>query len=212
MMRSGVVLIFAAVAGSVAAAPAPAQPASAPPAHREAAAACERAAQETLRDTRGATAAASFSAPPTALPGAADAGEITLRGAGRLRTASGLRPFSYSCAYDTRSATVTGVLLRDAGAPEGTPAPRSVEPDLSHVSPVACESAAASALKQRWPSVTHVSFNADTRQLSQDSSGTAQLRGQGSAQPSVREPATYFSYECRIDARNGRVLGLRIAD
>lgn len=216
MMRPQFALMFLTVAGWAVAAPAtmPATPASAPPVNREAAAACERAALATLRETRGAaaTAAASFSTPPTALPGAADAGEITLRGAGRVRSANGLRPFSYSCNYDTRNATVTGVVLRDAGAPERTPQPGSVEPDLSHLSPVACESAAASALKQRWPNVTQVSFNADTRQLSQDTSGTAHLRGQGSARPSVREPATYFGYDCRIDARNGRVLGLRIAD
>jgi hypothetical protein len=214
MMRSGLALTLAAATGWAVAAPAtaPAAPASAPPLQREGAAACERAAQQTLRDTRGANAAASFSAPPTALPGAADAGQITWRGAGQVRTATGLRPFSYSCNYDTQNAAVTGVVLRDTGAPERTPQPRSVEPDLSHVSPVACESAAASALKTRWPNVTQVSFNADTRQLSQDTSGTAHLRGQGSARPSLREPATYFGYDCQIDARNGRVLGLRIAD
>ena len=193
--------------------PAPVPATSAPPAHREAAAACERAAQETLRDTRGAAAPATFSASPTFLPGAADAVEITLRGAGRLRTAAnGTQSFSYSCTYDTRAATVTGVVLRDAGAPARTPQPSSVEPDLSHLSPVACESAAASALKQRWPNVTELSFTADTRQLSQDSSGIAHLRGQGRARPSMRDPATYFNYECQIDARNGRVLGLRLAD
>jgi hypothetical protein len=210
MMRSIVMLVFAAAAGVAVAAPV--LLAGAPPSLGEAAAACERAAQATLRDTRGATATATFSTPPTALPGAADAGEITLRGAGQSRTANGVRTFSYSCNYDTRNATVTGVVLRDAGASDATPRPRSVEPDLSHVSPLACESAAASALKQRWPNVTQVSFNADTRQLSQDSSGTAHLRAQGSARPSVRDPVMYFGYDCRIDARNGRVLGLRIAD
>jgi hypothetical protein len=193
-------------------APAPVPAPSAPSVHREAAAACERAAQETLRDTRGAAAPAAFSTPPTVLPGAADAVEITLRGAGRLRTANGTQSFSYSCTYDTRTATVTGVVLRDAGAPGRTPPPSSVEPDLSHLSPVACESAAASALKQRWPNVTELSFTADTRQLSQDSGGIAHLRGQGRARPSMRDPATYFNYECQIDARNGRVLGLRLAD
>ena len=197
---------------------APAAPASAPaapttPSNRAAAsAACERAAQGTLRDTRGATATASFDAPPTPLPGAADAGEITLRGAGQARTTTGTRPFSYSCSYDTRSGAVTGVVVREAGTPERAVAAPRVEPDLGLISPAACESAAAGALKRRWPGVAHISFAADTRRLSQAAGGTASLRGQGTATPTSAAPATHFSYDCTVDPRSGRVTDLRVAD
>jgi hypothetical protein len=196
-----------------------AAPASAPggaaaaPGRTAAATACERAAQDTLRETRGATATASFAAAPVLAPVPADAAEVTYRGSGQVRAASGTRPFSYSCTFDTRTNTVTGVVLRDAGAPGQTPpAAQAVEPDLSQISPTACESAAAGALKQRWPSVAAIHFNADTRQLSQQDGGNASLRGQGIATPAVRAPTTHFSYDCTVDPRNGRIVGVRIAD
>jgi hypothetical protein len=203
-------LTLGVVAVAASAAPASAPAGSGP--NKAAAQACERAAQDTLRDTRGATASATFNAAPAAQPGAADATEIVLRGGGQVRTASGSRAFSYSCTYDTQAAAVAGVVVRDAGASQPAPVARSVEPDLSHLSPTACESAAAGALKRRWPNVANISFSADTRVLTQDAGGNASLRGQGSALPTVRDPATHFSYDCTIDARNGRVIGLRIAD
>lgn len=214
MMRSLLPLTLAAWAAAAAAAdPASAPAAAAAPANRGAiTAACERATQQTLRDTRGATAVATFAAPSSVLPGPADAVELTLRGAGQVRTASGTQAFSYSCTYDTGAGAVAGVVVRDAGSPAQAAAARGVEPDLSHVSPLACESAAASALKRRWPNVSTISFSAVTRQLSQDAGGNANLRGQGMALPSAHDPATHFSYDCAIDPRNGRVMKVQIGD
>ena len=213
MTRSLMALTLLSMTGAALAAPASAPAAATTPSSRAAAAAaCERAAQDTLRDTRGATAAASFDAPPALLPGAADAGEITLRGTGRARTPAGSWPFSYSCSYDTRLGAVAGVVVREAGTPERAAVAPKVEPDLSLISPAACESAAAGALKRRWPGVAHISFAADTRQLSQVAGGNASLRGQGTATPTVGAPATHFSYDCTIDPRSGRVTGLGVAD
>jgi hypothetical protein len=206
MNHAFVTLTLVSATLGVQAAPA-AEPA---PARATAAAACERAAQNTLRETRGAGAIASFGGPPTAVPGAADAGEITLRGSGLVRGNSGSRPFSYSCTVDMRNNEVAGVVVRDAG--EKSVAARPVEPDLSALSPQACESAAAAALKRRWPTVTGIAFNGDTRTLEQDSGGGADLRGQGTAQPAPNAPSTHFSYHCALDARSGRVLAARIAD
>jgi hypothetical protein len=214
MNRPLITLMLSSLCGATVAAPASA-PAGAPvsPARAAAISACERAAQDTLRETRGATAAASFAATPTLLPGPADAVEVTYRGSGQVRTAGGTRPFSYSCTFDTRANAVAGLVLRDAAAPGQTPtAARAVEPDLSQISPTACESAAAGELKRRWPSVAGINFNADTRQLSQQEGGNASLRGQGNATPSVRQPTTHFSYECTVDPRNGRIVAVRIGD
>lgn len=204
-------LVTATAQGALAAAAS--APAAAPGASKTAiaAAACERAVLSTLRETRGASATATFSAAPSVVPGAADAAEITLRGAGQVRSAAGNRPFSFSCNYDVATAAVSGVVLRDA-APAAAPVARAVEPDLSHLSPTACESAAAAALKRRWPAVTQITFNPDTRQLSQDAAGLASLRGQGSATPTVRDPDVHFSYDCAIDARNGRVTKVAIGN
>ncbi len=140
------------------------------------------------------------------MPGATDAAEVTLRGAGQVRTGAGARPFSFSCTYDIAAGTVSGVVVRDVVAAVPGPVARAVEPDLSYLSPTACESAAAAALKRRWPGVAQVNFNANTRQLSEDAGGVANLRGQGIATPTVRDPGVHFSYDCAIDARNGRVM------
>jgi hypothetical protein len=179
--------------------------------------ACELAVRATLRNTRGAAAEVSFNAPPAAAPGAAEGGEMLLRGAGRAKSGGSARTFTYSCTYDTKSDSVAGVVLRDA-APAGdraaTTAPvRTVEPDLSQISPAACESAAASALKRRWPNVGRIAFNADTRSLIQDSAGTAKLEGQGTAQPQIgSDTSSHFRYQCALDAASGKVLALRLVD
>ncbi len=205
--------LFIATAAHAAVAAAASGPALTPGTSQRgmAVAACEHAVHSTLRDTRGAAAAPTFNAAPMAVPGAADATEITLRGAGRVRTATGVRPFSFSCSYDLATGAVSGVVVRDAAA---APAPvaKAVEPDLNHISPTACESATAAALKRRWPNVAQIHFNADMRQLSQDTDGIASLRGQGSATPTVRDPSRHFSYDCAIDARNGRVIRLLLGD
>jgi hypothetical protein len=207
-------VLVAALSGPVLAAPASTPPAAALSADRSAApAACERAALDTLRTTRGAAAIASFSAPPTLAPGPADSAELTLRGSGQARIANGTRPFSYSCTFDSATKTVTGLVLRDSASTGVTPeAARSVEPDLTQISPAACESAAASSLKRRWPGVANILFNADTRRLSQQDGGNASLRGQGTAIPALRDPTTHFAYDCTVDPRNGRIVAVRITD
>jgi hypothetical protein len=178
--------------------------------------ACELAVRATLRNARGAAAEVSFNAPPAALPGNADGGDLLLRGAGRARSGGSARTFTYSCTYDTRASSVAGVVLRDAAPADerAAAAPvRTVEPDLSQISPAACESAAASALKRRWPNVGRIAFNADTRSLIQDSAGTAKLEGQGTAQPQIgSELSSHFRYQCALDAASGRVLALRLVD
>jgi hypothetical protein len=203
---------------------APAASAAAPPERNaaglpaDAAQACEKAVRDTLRNTRGAAADVSFNAPPAAAPGVAEGDDLLLRGAGRTRSGGSARTFTYSCTYDTSAGGVAGVVLRDA-SPSGertaaaATAIRTVEPDLSAVSPAACESAAATALKRRWPGVSRIAFNATTRSLIQDSAGTAKLEGQGTAQPQPgNDLSSHFTYQCALDARTGRVLALRLQD
>jgi hypothetical protein len=180
------------------------------PSRAGASVACERAAQDTLQSSRPDVRGVSFNAQPIPVPGPVDANEVALRGTGRLITASGSRPFSYSCNYDVRARQVSGIVVRDAGSPAPQPAPRSVEPDLSNISPAACESSAAGALKRRWPAVSRIVFNSQSRQLTQDASGVAHLRGRGTAEPEVGSPATHFSYDCTLNARSGRVTGLQL--
>jgi len=189
-------------------------PASAPVVGTTAAtAACEKSARETLRTLRGNGAEATFLGAPSLPPGSEGADDVTLRGQGRYRVGPGntMQSFSYSCTVNLRSAQVTGVVLRDAAAAAPKAAAASaVEPDLMRLSPEACDSAAAGALKQRWPQATQVSFNGDARRVELDASGNALLSGQGTAIPSPGQPATHFSYRCEIDLRTGRIESARI--
>lgn len=178
------------------------------------ASACERAVRNTLLTDRGVAAStnASFDAAPTSLPGAADAVETAWRGSGQWRNANQVRTFRYSCTFDNASGDVVGVVVRDGGDAAAALPARSVDPDLSQLSPAACESAAARALKERWPGVAQIAFDAGTRRLAQTAGGPAELRGQGRALPSVRDATKHFSYDCSVDPRNGRVLALRLND
>jgi hypothetical protein len=225
---TGLVLVAltvgATASAQTAAAPAPTASSAPTPATRaanglppaSAVQACELAVRSTLRNSRGAAAEVSFNAPPAALPGSADGGDLLLRGAGRARSGGNARTFTYSCTYDTRADSVAGVVLRDAAPADDRAAAapvRTVEPDLSQISPAACESAAATALKRRWPSVGRIAFNAATRSLMQDSAGTAKLEGQGTAQPQIgSDVSSHFRYQCALDAASGRVLALRLVD
>lgn len=176
--------------------------------------ACERAVRSTLLTDRGvaASTSASFDAPPTSLPGATEAVETAWRGSGQWRNANQVRTFRYSCTFDAASREVAGVVVRDGSDAAAALPARPVEPDLSQLSPAACESAAARALKQRWPGVAQIAFDAGTRRLAQTVGGPAELQGQGRALPSVRDATKHFSYDCSLDPRSGRVLALRLND
>ncbi len=211
-MRMGRATINVLFAGAVLAATAPwARAATAPAA---VASACERAVRNTLLTDRGVAAStgATFDAAPTSLPGAADAAETAWRGSGQWRNANQVRTFRYSCTFDTASREVAGVVVRDGGDAAAALPARAVEPDLSQLSPGACESAAARALKQRWPGVAEIAFDAATRRLAQTAGGPAALQGQGRARPSVRDATQHFNYDCSVDPRSGRVLALRLND
>lgn len=179
----------------------------------DAVAACERAARQSVAPRAGG-AEVSFTAPPAAQPGLSHAGQAVLRGAGRWRSAGGVRSFSYSCNVDLRTGDAVGVVVRHAepdAAATASPARAAAEPDLGQLSPAACESSAAVALKQRWPRVSHISFESDTRRLASDPAGTTELQGRGQALPAPDAPSTYFGFSCVVDPKDGRVLSTRIS-
>lgn len=201
------VLAFAAPAGWIASAQTAAPPASGA-VGAEAVAQCERAVRQALAQKAGPAADLRFSAAPAVRVPSGE-GPVVLHGDGQWRDATVVRKFSYSCNLDPHGGEALGVVIRQAAAPA---APQPVaEPDLSHVSPSACESSAAAALKQRWPRVSQISFDTATRSLTPQSSSRAELRGQGRAQPAPESPLlVHFGFDCTIDPRDGRVLGLRL--
>ena len=171
--------------------------------------ACEQAVRQAL--PVGERTDTSFNAPPAVQPAMSGDSQTVLRGAGRVRSGSGSRGFTYSCNVDPRSDEVLGVVLRRSAPLAENTARASVEPDLSHLSPQACESRAAEALKQRWPRVSQINFDSNTRRLQQDSAGRAELRGQGHALPTPNSPPTFFEFDCAIDAKDGRVISARVS-
>jgi|JI7StandDraft_1071085.scaffolds.fasta_scaffold177102_2 hypothetical protein len=191
---------------------APSRPASAAQATSDALAACERAARQSLTAGTGASVAdLKFSGAPSEPPGSDP--QLVLRGSASWRSNSGPRRFDFICNVDLRTPEAVGLVIRDTtpAAPEATTARAVVEPDLSNVSPAACESSAAAALKKRWPLVNEISFDTSTRTLSQESATQGELRGQGRALPAPGAPVTHFSFDCQFDPRNGRVVATRIS-
>ena len=206
--------LAAALSGLALAAPllANAQAASAP----DATAACQKAVRQALVGKAPAATEVIFDGGPALQPGLSNDRQRVLRGAGRSRGARGVHGFTYSCSVDAQTSEIVGVVLRDAAvvatAPSASaPARQRVEPDLSHVSPLDCESGAAEALKQRWPRAAQISFDVDTRSYLQESANKAELRGQGRALPAPGSPQTLFRFDCQVDPRDGRVLGVRIS-
>jgi len=146
-------------------------------------------------------------------PSLSNDSQIVFAWLGSWRGANGVRSFEYSCNLDLRTPEAVGLVIRDSSpvATQAAPARPPPEPDLSHLSPAACESSAAAALKQRWPRVSQISFDSGTRSLLQESPSKAELHGQGRAQPAPGSPPTYFGFDCEIDPRDGRVLATRVS-
>lgn len=178
----------------------------------EALARCESAVRQALVPQAGASAELRFSAPVSRSP--SDGSQIVLQGEGQWREAAALRKFKYSCNLDPRSGEAVGVVIRQLAPPlTAQVEPKPIEdPDLSHLSPSACESGAAAALQQRWPRASQITFDTETRSLTQQSASRAELRGQGRARPAPESPVlVHFGFDCTIDPRDGRVIGMRLS-
>lgn len=174
---------------------------------------CERALRQALLPQAGATAEVRISAAPGPRS-LADDSQIVLQGEGQWRDGATLRKFQYSCNFDPRSGEAVGVVIRQTLPPLAAQAEAKPieDPDLSHLSPSACESGAAVALQKRWPRVSQISFDAETRSLTQQSPSRAELHGQGRARPAPESSVlVHFGFDCTIDPRDGRVIGMRLS-
>lgn len=169
---------------------------------------CEQEVAETIRRMRGRDAKeVQFIAARRVLTPQAD-DETAIRGEGRYRAASGAGvTFTYGCAYNAASDGTSGVVFRDAGG-QRTAADKPYEPDLTNVSPQACESAAAAALKKLHPRVGRINFGSDSRRMQPGENGRIELLGAGSVERAQGMNLIPFSYRCEVDPRNGRVLAV----
>lgn len=182
------------------------------PAQADAAAAgeqCETAVAETVRRMRGRDAQeVQFVGAKRALTPVSD-DETGVKGEGRYRSTAGrTMPFTYSCYYNMKTGATSGVVFRDAGGPAPV-AEAAKEPDLTNVSPEACESAAAASLKERHPRVGRITLGSDTRQVRPGTNGRIVLEGRGAVQPAPGMNAVPFSYTCEFDPRGTRVVAVQ---
>ena len=219
--RRGVVLAATSVFLSSLAAPAlaAATPADAPAAMTtvksadEAIAACEQSARRSLATKSTQPADISFKSAPTVQPALPSDTQIVLSGEGRWRAADGAHVVRFTCYVDKQSFETVGLVMKDAtpAAPKPLPAKKPAEPDISHLSIASCESGAVQALQKRWPRVSQITFDSETRNFRQDSVDHGVLQGRGRALPNAGAPSTFFGFECEIDPHDGQVLRTRIS-
>ena len=204
------------LAGLATASPALAETASIVPETASSAAveSCERSARQAVPNLGRDLVEVTFTSAPTVQPGPSIDGQVVLRGAGRWRAPTGPRTFTYVCNVELKSGEAVGVVLRDTTPQPAAKAPPQrppAEPDLSELSPAACESSAVAALKARWPRVSQITFDVHTRVFQQPSPSSASLHGSGQALPSADSPTRLFGFDCEIDPRDGRVLRISIS-
>ena len=173
--------------------------------------ACQRAAKQSLT-TRGVPPLEVTLNTPTLQAGPGDS--QMLRGAGRWKSAAGVRNFNYSCNVDKSSPEALAMVMQDvtpAAAVQPPPARPPAEPNLSELSPAACESSAVAVLQQRWPRATEISFDSATRTFKQESATMAELHGSIRARPQPNAAPALFGFDCELDPRNGRVLRVNVS-
>ena len=184
---------------------------AAEPSPREAAGErCEAAVTETVKHMRGDDArqvqfnrAKQVVAPPVDE-------ETDVKGEGAYRgSTSAARPFSYSCAYNIKAGTTSGVVFRDLGPARPDGAEAAWQPDLSTLSPEACESAVASVLKGKYPRVGRIAFGSDSRRLRPAPNGRSGMSGQGSVERAPGMSLIAFDYQCEFESRTGKVVAAR---
>lgn len=185
--------------------------AAAPDASARAAERCESEVSDTIKRMRGKeVGAVQFSAGARTLSPTVEE-EIGVRGEGRYRRGGASVGFSYSCAFNAATGATSGVVFRetDGGAASTGPA---WQPDLTNVSPEACESAVAAVLKDRHPRVGRIVFGSESRRLQPAANSRLGLQGSGAVQPAPGMNAVPFNYTCEIDPRSGRVLQAQASD
>lgn len=175
--------------------------------------ACEAAVADTLRDMRGEAAhEVQFGAARRVVPPPAG-DNTTLAGNGQYRARAGAsRAFNYTCSYDVQTGKASGVVLRETEAPVAAAVQKPWEPDLTHVSPEACEAAAAAALKDQYPPAGSIRFESDSRRLQPASNAGTSLEGQGSLERVVGMNPAPFTYRCVFEASSGKVVSVQTRD
>ena len=175
---------------------------------------CEDAVADTIRTIRGREAreVEFVGGKRTLQPGEGD--ETAVKGAGRYRAAAGgTVPFTYTCTFNTKTGATTGAMFRETGPRPGVVAEtKPWQPDLTNVSPEACEAATAAALKDKYPRVGRIAFGSDTRRLQPAPDERIGLEGQGALQRAPGMNAAPFRYRCEFEPHSGKIVKVTTSD
>ncbi len=173
--------------------------------------ACETAVADTVRRMRGRDAqevqfiGAKRAISPT--PG----DETGVKGEGRYRGPAGAVSFTYSCAFNAETGATGGVVFREIG-PARPSGEASWQPDLSKLSPEACEAATAAALKDKYPRVGRIAFDGESRQLRPAPNAGTSLEGQGALERAPGMNSVPFTYRCEFEPHGGKVVSVQTKD
>jgi len=170
---------------------------------------CEAAVADTVRRIRGPQAkeVQFVGAKRSLAPKGED--EMGVKGEGRYWSASGgTVPFAYTCAFNAKTGGTSGVMFRETAGITGGAEP-AWQPDLTHLSPDACEAATAAALKDKYPRVGRIAFDSDTRQLSPASNERTSLEGLGAVERAPGMHSIPFRYRCELETASGKVVGVQ---
>jgi hypothetical protein len=180
----------------------------------QAGARCEQAVAETVTRMRGRDAKeVNFVAAKRVVMPATEGQELAVRGEGRYRERPGSRgvEFTYQCAFDVTTGATSGVVFRDESAPSVRPQ-QAWEPDLTHMSPDACETAAVAQLKEKYPRIGRIAFGSDSRRLRPAPNEHTSLEGQGAMQRAPGMNAVPFTYRCEFESTSGKLVGVQTYD
>lgn len=172
--------------------------------------ACEKAVSDNLRELRGSAAERIEFNPSqrAALPTQGE--EIGIKGAGRYVRGKAEVPFTYRCTLNPETGETTGVVVSDKRpAPARPVASAPLQPDLTKLSPAACETAIAAELKDRYPRVGRIAFGSDSRRLQAVPGGRTRLEGRGGVERAVGMNAVPFKYHCEFDDRTGQLVEMQ---
>lgn len=178
----------------------------------KAAESCEASVTDTIKEMRGKDAHdVQFNKDKRTLtPTTGD--DTDVKGSGRYRGPGGAsQPFTYGCAYNTTTGATSGIVFRDAAALRPVEE-KAWQPDLTTVSPEACEAAVASALKNKHPRVGRIAFGSDSRQLLPAPNGRSSLEGIGALERAPGMSLIPFKYGCEFEPRSGKIVGVKTSD
>jgi hypothetical protein len=175
----------------------------------KAAESCEAAVIETIKEMRGRDAQDVLFSKDKRVLLPTTGEEIDVKGAGRYRGPAGTpMPFTYGCAYNAKTGATSGIVFRDAGGSRAAEE-KPWQPDLTTVSPEACETAVAANLKSKHPRVGRIAFGSDSRQLKPAPAGRSSLEGVGAVQRAPGMNLVQFSYRCEFEPRNGKIVAVQ---